>query len=95
MFSTQSTFLKDYSFYNLKKGDKVSVLNSSDNKRHNCAFIKYEIIELKTGFIIPFGPRNFKRARQVIAIVEHINTHNIKSKWRIIKDGYTEIIEAI
>jgi hypothetical protein len=91
----KSPFLKDYSFYDLKKGDKVSVLNNSDNKRYNCTFIKYEIIELGTGFFISFGPKNFKRAKHIVAIVEHINVHNIKMKWRIQKEGYTEIIEVI
>ena len=32
MFSTQSTFLKDYSFYNLKKGDKVMQLKNNYKK---------------------------------------------------------------
>jgi hypothetical protein len=92
----KSPFIKDYSSYNLKKGTKVSFLNCYRNDEPtNCIFIKYEILELGTGFFIPFGPKNFKRAKQVTAIVEYTNIHNIKMKWRILKDGYTELIEAI
>ena len=93
--SQKSPFLKDYDFYNLKKGDEVSVLNDYHNKKYNCTFIKYEIVELKTGFVIPFGPRNFKKAHKVVSVVEYINTYNIKEKWKINIEGYTELIEVI
>ena len=93
--SQKSPFLKDYEFYNLKKGDKVSVLHDYHNTKHNCTFIKYEIVELKTGFVIPFGPKNFKKAHKIVSVVEYINTYNIKEKWRINKEGYTELIEVI
>jgi hypothetical protein len=92
----KSPFIKDYSFYNIKKGTKVSFLNCYRNDEPtNCIFIKYEITELGTGMIIPFGPKNFKKAKQVTAIVEYTNIHNIKMRWRILKDGYTELIEVI
>ena len=92
----KSPFIKDYSFYNLKKGDKVSFLNCYRNDEPtNAIFIKYEIIELGKGYILKFGPKNFKRAKQITAIVEYTNIHNIKMKWRILKDGYTELIEVI
>ena len=92
----KSPFLKDYSFYDLKKGDKISFLNYyRNNERTNCIFIKYEIIELGTGYMLKFGPKNFKKAKQITAIVEYTNIHNIKMKWRVLKDGYTELIEVI
>jgi hypothetical protein len=92
----KSPFIKDYSSYKLKKGDKISFLNYyRNNERTNCIFIKYEIIELGTGYILKFGPKNFKKAKQITAIVEYTNIHNIKMKWRVLKDGYTELIEAI
>ena len=53
--------LQDYAFYKAKKGDKVSVFNTFVNQRFNCEFIKYEILELKTNFFIPFGPKNFRK----------------------------------
>ena len=92
----KSPFIKDYSSYKLKKGDKISFLNYYRNDEPtNCIFIKYEIIELGTGYMLKFGPKNFKKAKQITAIVEYTNIHNIKMKWRVLKDGYTELIEAI
>ena len=38
-------------------------------------FIKYEIMELGTGFFKKFGPKNFKKAKMVTA---KINYNNIK-----------------
>ena len=87
--------LQDYDFYKAKKGDKVSVFNTFVNQRFNCEFIRYEILELGTGFHIPFGPKNFKRAKQIIAVVSYINEYGIKGKWRMVIDGEAESIEVI
>ena len=87
--------LQDYDFYKAKKGDKVSVFNTFVNQRFECEFIRYEILELGTGFHIPFGPKNFKRAKQIIAVVSYINEYGIKGKWRMVIDGEAESIEVI
>ena len=39
--------LKDFNFYNAKKGDKISITCSSSNSILQCEFVKYEIVELK------------------------------------------------
>ena len=87
--------LQDYDFYKAKKGDKVSVFNTFVNQRFECEFIRYEILELGTGFHIPFGPKIFKRAKQIIAVVSYINEYGIKGKWRMVIDGEAESIEVI
>ena len=87
--------LQDYDFYKAKKGDKVSVFNTFANQRFKCEFIRYEILELKTNFHIPFGPKNFKRAKQIIAVVSYTNEHGIKMKWRMVGDGEAEAIKII
>jgi len=93
--ATPSQNLQDYAFYKAKKGDKISVFNTFVNQRFNCEFIKYEIVELNTGFFISFGPKNFKRAKQITAVVNYTNEHGIKMKWRMIVDGEAEAIEVI
>ena len=54
-----------------------------------------EIVFKIVVFPAPFGPKNFKKAHKIVSVVEYINTHNIKEKWRINKEGYTELIEVI
>ena len=87
--------LQDYDFYKAKKGDKVSVFNTFVNQRFECEFIRYEIWELRTNFVIPFGPKNFKRAKQIIAVVSYTNEYGIKGKWRMNIDGEAEAIKII
>jgi hypothetical protein len=93
--NTPSQNLQNYSFYKAKKGDKISVFNKFANQRFECEFIKYEIIELETGLFKKFGPKNFKKAKQIIAVVNYINEHNIKMKWQMLSEGESESIEII
>jgi hypothetical protein len=109
MFSTQSPTieelrifvnqlspnLKDFDFYNAKKGDKISITCSSSNSVLQCEFVKYEIVELGTGFIKPFGPRNFKKARKIICTVVYTDSYGIKYRMRMLEDGDTESIIII
>lgn len=87
--------LKDFSFYKAKKGDKISIFNSFTNLTLQCEFVKYEIIELGTGFMKPFGPKNFKKAKQISCIVIYTNSWGIKNKITMLRDGDTETIEII
>lgn len=87
--------LKDFSFYKAKKGDKVSVINSFSNLRLQCEFVKYEIVELGTGFVKSFGPKNFKKAKQVICNVIYTNSYGIKVKMKMSYEGEAESIVVI
>ena len=87
--------LKDFSFYKAKKGDKVSIINSFSNLRLQCEFIKYEIVELGTGFVKSFGPKNFKKAKQVTCIVIYTNPYGIKVKMKMLHEGEAESIIII
>jgi len=74
-----------YLDFTFKKGDKLKVFSSIRNREYDCTFIKYELIE-ESGIIIPFGPKNFKRAKQASAKIELINEYGYKEKWRLIGD---------
>ena len=87
--------LKDYSFYNAKKGDKISITCLSSNSVLQCEFVKYEIVELGTGFIKSFGPKNFKKAKKIICTVFYTDSYGIKYKMKMLGDGETESIIII
>ena len=87
--------LKDFNFYNAKRGDKISITCSSSNSILQCEFIKYEIVELGTGFIKSFGPKNFKKARKIICTVFYTDPYGIKYRMRMLGDGETESIIII
>ena len=87
--------LKDFSFYNAKKGDIIYITCSSSNSVLQCEFIKYEIVELGTGFIKSFGPKNFKKAKQIICNVFYTDSYGIKYRMKMLGDGETESIIII
>jgi hypothetical protein len=93
--NTPSLNLQNYSFYKAKKGDKVTFYHSFSNTTLEGEFIKYEIMELGTGFFKKFGPKNFKKAKMVTAKINYNNIHNINVKINLIKDGEAESIEII
>lgn len=93
--ATPSPNLQDYAFYKAKKGDEISIFNTFANKRFECTFIKYEIIKLGTGILIPFGPANLKKAKKVVAVVKYINEYGIKMRWVMHEEGEAESIEVI
>ena len=102
MASGQETYkIAQFNILDLKPSEVLAIvkndtwLTSPLRKVDGDRFIKYEIIELGKGYILKFGPKNFKRAKQITAIVEYTNIHNIKMKWCILKDGYIELIEVI
>jgi hypothetical protein len=52
-------------------------------------------MEMGTGLFKKFGPKNFKKAKKVIAKVNYNNLYNRNVKINLINEGEAESIEII
>jgi hypothetical protein len=93
--NTPSPNLQNYSFYKAKKGDQITFHHSFTNTKLKGEFIRYEIMEMGTGLFKKFGPKNFKKAKKVIAKVNYNNLYNRNVKINLINEGEAESIEII